>query len=200
MALLSFFFFFFFCIDEWLWSKSTLVSSRGNQYIYNFESKCRICRSKHFHSIMFKKTRLLAALIVRGKKIQDTAGNILWIKKKLEWLRELNYKAIRDFCISETCYCCTSLKLSFISKLFQGLLVVILCMILYPKYRISVESALAVHCGGGQQIEFLFFSYLFLPSSNPSLILVPDLTFQGIFDAITPFLGKVKEYLIFHSI
>lgn len=178
-----------------------LVSSRGNQYIYNFESKCRICRNKHFHSIMFKKPRLLAALIVRGKKSKILLEIFFELKKKkLEWLRDLNYKAIRDFCISETCHCCTSLKLSFISKLFQGLLVVILCMILYPKYRISVESTLAVHCGGGQQIEFLFFSYLFLPSSNASLILVPDLTSQGISDAITPFLGKVKEYLTFHSI
>lgn len=71
-------------------------------------------------------------------------------------------------------------------------------------YRISVESTLAVHYGGGQQIEnwvsFLFFSYLFLPSSNPPLILVPDLTSQGIFDTITPFLGKVQEYFTFHSI
>lgn len=153
---------------------------------------------------MFKKPRLLAAFIVRRKKKSKILLEIFFeLKKKLEWLRELNYKAIRDFCISETCHCCTPLKLSFISKLFQGLLVEILCTILYPKYRIGVESTLAVHCGGQQMenwVSFLFFSYLFLLSSNPSRVLVPDLNSQGISDAITSFLEKVKEYLTFRSI
>lgn len=71
-------------------------------------------------------------------------------------------------------------------------------------YRISAESTLAVHYRGGQQLEnwvrFLFSNYLFFPALTPaSLILVPDLTSQGIFDTITPFLGKVQEYLTFYS-
>lgn len=98
-----------FLLFRWVaMEQKHFVSSRGTSTVYNFESKGGICRSKHFHSIMFRKSDPLLFWLPEWKKTQRHCWKSSSISFKLKWLRELNYNMIIDFCISKICYGCMS--------------------------------------------------------------------------------------------